>query len=92
MIFFYRPLKEVLEKLQPLFSVDYFLPRTLMAALTIREVMAMLETGQIPVDVSCASLNYFMKISVPNWYQPVIMATEAEQVCFSAFSYSQCLK
>ena len=54
-----------------------------MAALNLREVMAMLETGQIPIDVSCASLNYFMKISVPNWYQAVITATEAEQVCFN---------
>ena len=51
----------LLEKVEPLFEVDYLLPRTFMASLNLREIKEVIESGKMPVEVCCATLNYFLK-------------------------------
>ena len=72
---------DVLEALQPLFVVDFFLPRTFMACLRVEESAEVLKTGKIPVDVCCASLNFILKVSSPQLYQFTFSITNDEQVC-----------
>ncbi|XP_053396011.1 E3 ubiquitin-protein ligase rnf213-alpha-like [Mercenaria mercenaria] len=55
------PLLEVIQTLQPLFVVDFLLPRTIMACLNVSEVFDAISTGMIPVEICCATLVYFLK-------------------------------
>ena len=71
---------DVLEALQPLFVVDFYLPRTFMACLRVEESAEVLKTGKIPFDVCCASLNFLLKYSSPQ-YQFTFSITNDEQVC-----------
>lgn len=54
-----------------------------MAVLNLPEVMEILQTGKVPVDVCCATLNAFMKRSVPDYYFYTTLPTEAEKVYIS---------
>lgn len=66
---FYRPLREVLTTLKALFQVDFLLPRTLVASLSLRELLETLETEVMPVEVSCAALVYFVKTTKEKWFR-----------------------
>ena len=64
---FFRHLKEVLDVLEPLFSVDCFLPRSFMAALSLTEVQEVIELDRVPMYVCIATMNYFLKSTVPSY-------------------------
>ena len=52
-----------------------------MACLTLQETAEVMKIGKVPVDVCCASLNYFLKTSQPSYYQRIIYHTNDELVC-----------
>lgn len=53
---FRQILKEILVNLSPYFEVDYLLPRTLMACLTLEQLPIVVRSGFIPPDITLASL------------------------------------
>ena len=71
---------EVLEAIQSLFIVDYYLPRTFMACLRLEETAEVIKSGKMPVDVCCASLNFFLKDLSPRYQYP-FQITNGEKVC-----------
>ena len=54
-------LKEILVILAPYFEVDYLLPRTLMACLTLEQLPIVVRSGFIPPDITLASLCFHVR-------------------------------
>ena len=59
-----------------------------MAALNLTEVKEVIEMGKVPIDICCASMNYFLKISKPSYIHLYISATPGETVSTSVQSTS----
>jgi hypothetical protein len=58
----FRPLlEEILKILEPYFEVDYLLPRTLMACLTLEQLPIVVRSGLIPPDITLASLCFHVR-------------------------------
>ncbi|KAL3881513.1 hypothetical protein ACJMK2_027945, partial [Sinanodonta woodiana] len=57
---------DTLNHLLPLFEMDYLLPRSIMAMLTLNEAVEVIGTGRIPFEVCAANLTYFVKTSKAN--------------------------
>ena len=56
-----------------------------MAALNLTEVIEVIKTGTVPVEVCCATLNFFVKSSTPDWRQyPIPAITNDEQVSLNS--------
>ncbi|XP_053396018.1 E3 ubiquitin-protein ligase rnf213-alpha-like [Mercenaria mercenaria] len=53
------PLREVLECLEPLFAMDFYLPRSIVASLTRAEVKEVIEMRIVPVEISSAAVYYY---------------------------------
>ena len=58
---FRQILEEILENLSPYFEVDYLLPRTLMACLTLEQLPIVVRSGFIPPDITLASLCFHVR-------------------------------
>ncbi|XP_060599995.1 E3 ubiquitin-protein ligase RNF213-like [Ruditapes philippinarum] len=56
-------LRDVLKILQPLFEVDFYLPRTIAACLKPFELREIIAEDVFPVDVCCATICYYIKDS-----------------------------
>ncbi|KAK2179294.1 hypothetical protein NP493_497g00024 [Ridgeia piscesae] len=51
----------LLSRLEPLFAVDQLLQRTLMAAMSVKNIEAMITSQKIAPEVCMANLTYFLK-------------------------------
>lgn len=58
---FRQILEEILVNLSPYFEVDYLLPRTLMACLTLEQLPIVVRSGFIPPDITLASLCFHVR-------------------------------
>ena len=58
---FRQILEEILVNLAPYFEVDYLLPRTLMACLTLEQLPIVVRSGFIPPDITLASLCFHVR-------------------------------
>ncbi|XP_052808614.1 E3 ubiquitin-protein ligase rnf213-alpha-like isoform X2 [Mya arenaria] len=63
------PLKDIFHTLRPLFEVDYYLPRSIVASLTVEEVAFVIDHQVFPVEVCCAALLHWMKATYPDYYR-----------------------
>ncbi|KAL3881536.1 hypothetical protein ACJMK2_027968, partial [Sinanodonta woodiana] len=59
------PLQEMIRILTPLFELDYFLPRTLMAALRLHEVEEVMRFKVMPPEVCIAACTNYIKYTRP---------------------------
>lgn len=56
----YRPSSEIVQMLTPYFEVDYLLPRTLLASLSLQMFHEVLMNNMFPADITlAASLSHF---------------------------------
>lgn len=56
---FFRDAKSMLDLLQPLFKMDYFLPRTLIAVLNYEQFVDVVPSGHIPPEVTLAGMYFY---------------------------------
>ena len=56
-----RNVSFLLSHLEPLFPVDQLLQRTLMAAMNVKHIEAMITSKKIAPEVCLANLTYFLK-------------------------------
>lgn len=61
--FNFRSSTLVLKKLIPYFQMDFYLPRSFMAALKLEEIPNLIASGIFPSDCILAVLFYFIKTS-----------------------------
>lgn len=61
MYYIFRNPKDLLDRLSPLFEMDYLLPRSFMAALKYEQLKEVVPSELIPVEVTLATLYYFVK-------------------------------
>ncbi|KAL3881521.1 hypothetical protein ACJMK2_027953, partial [Sinanodonta woodiana] len=61
-------IEEFVSVLYPLFEVDYLLPRTFMAMLSVTEVEEVIKTGKIPLEVCAATLSHYVLVTRPREY------------------------
>lgn len=54
-------LEDILVILSPYFEVDYLLPRTLMACLTLEQLPIVVKSGLIPPDITLASVCFHVR-------------------------------
>ncbi|XP_053391035.1 E3 ubiquitin-protein ligase rnf213-alpha-like, partial [Mercenaria mercenaria] len=59
----------ILENLEPVFEIDYLMPRTFMTAVDLDDLEKVIQTGKIPVEVCLANLTYHVRVNRPNAYQ-----------------------
>ncbi|XP_052808702.1 E3 ubiquitin-protein ligase rnf213-alpha-like isoform X1 [Mya arenaria] len=59
-------LEYMLQRLGPLFEMDFYLPRSIVASLTVEEIDFVINYEGIPVEVCCATLLHWMKASNPD--------------------------
>ncbi|XP_060562630.1 E3 ubiquitin-protein ligase RNF213-like [Ruditapes philippinarum] len=57
------PLRDVLKSLQPLFEIDFYLPRAISACLKPVELREIIGENVMPVEVCCATMSYYIKDS-----------------------------
>ena len=55
----YRPVREYIELLSPLFEQDRLLPRTLMSVMSLEHLQYLYGTKLIPMDVCLANIYFF---------------------------------
>ncbi|XP_052808603.1 E3 ubiquitin-protein ligase rnf213-alpha-like isoform X2 [Mya arenaria] len=60
------PLEDVLQILGPLYEMDYYIPRSIVASLTVDEIVFVIDHEAIPVEVCCATLLHWMKATNPD--------------------------
>jgi hypothetical protein len=58
---FRQLLEDILVILAPYFEVDYLLPRTLMACLTLEQLPIVVNSGLIPPDITLASVCFHVR-------------------------------
>ena len=60
-------MSEVVATLKPLFEMDLYLSRSIVACLNVFELGSVLKENWIPIEVACATLLYFMKVTRGQW-------------------------
>lgn len=58
---YFSPLKDILKVLHPLFELDFYLPRTILACLKPFELREVIGDEIIPVEICCASIFFHIK-------------------------------
>ena len=53
--------------LEPMFEVDYLLPRTFLAAIELRDLAFVIKSGKIPIEVCVGNLIYWIKKTQPKF-------------------------
>lgn len=66
---YFRPIDETLTLLEPMFEIDYLLPRTFLTAVRLKELNSVIKTEKIPVEICLANLIYNIKITRPGLYR-----------------------
>lgn len=66
--FVFRPFETVLKNLEPLFELDFLLPRTFMTAVDLQDLDKVIQTRKIPMEVCLANLTYHVKTNRPRPY------------------------
>ena len=61
MLLLLSDVEPLLRRLEPLFAVDQLLQRTLMAAMSTRNIEAMIASQKIAPEVCMANLTFFLK-------------------------------
>jgi len=51
----------VITTLNPLFEMDIYLPRSIVASLNVFELNVVLKESWVPIEVACAAILYWMK-------------------------------
>ncbi|XP_053396346.1 E3 ubiquitin-protein ligase rnf213-alpha-like isoform X3 [Mercenaria mercenaria] len=59
------PAEKMLKLLQPLFEMDYLLPRSFIAAVDLADLEKVLETRAIPVEACLAYMTYMLNVTKP---------------------------
>nr|XP_022293483.1 E3 ubiquitin-protein ligase rnf213-alpha-like isoform X1 [Crassostrea virginica] len=77
---FWNP-KDLLDRLSPLFEMDYLLPRSFMAALKYEQLKEVVPSELIPVEVTLATLYYFVKS-----HKVIDHKDEVVKVCFDTLA------
>ncbi|XP_053390334.1 E3 ubiquitin-protein ligase RNF213-like [Mercenaria mercenaria] len=62
------PINSVLQVVEPLFEMDYLLPRTFMTAVELKDLDAVIKSQKIPLEVCLANLTYFLRTTKPRPY------------------------
>ncbi|XP_052807608.1 E3 ubiquitin-protein ligase rnf213-alpha-like isoform X3 [Mya arenaria] len=61
-------LQYMLLTLGPLFEMDFYLPRSIVASLTVEEIFSVIDNKVIPAEVCCATLLHWMKATNPEHF------------------------
>ena len=92
-IFLFSPVEKMLKHVQPLFEVDYLLPRSFIAAVDLEDLQKLIEKRAIPVEACIAHLTYRLKTVKPygytdrnNFYQLYAMKHDEEVAVFFSLS------
>jgi len=64
-----RPIAEIVTKLQPLFKMDIYLPRSIVACMHVTELEKFLKEPWVPIEVACATVLYWIKITRASYPQ-----------------------
>lgn len=75
----------MLTNLKDHFQIDYYLPRSIVACLTPGDLKAIVGNEIVPVEVCCATLQFWIKTKTPDkiWYYQSYrypLLTDGEQV------------
>jgi len=62
-----RSLQAVVTALQPLFEMDIYLTRSIVASLNVSELVSVFNENWIPIEVACATTLHWMKTTKGNW-------------------------
>lgn len=63
---FDRPVNEVLTTLEPIFEMDMYLPRSIVACLNVVELVKILKVPSVPIEVACATVLHWIKSTKTN--------------------------
>ncbi|KAL3881537.1 hypothetical protein ACJMK2_027969, partial [Sinanodonta woodiana] len=75
------PFQDVVRFLSPLFELDYLLPRTLMAALTLPEIETLIKLQIIPPEICVAACIFYIRHTKPSYeYDRVIINDQNKQM------------
>ncbi|XP_060561077.1 E3 ubiquitin-protein ligase RNF213-like, partial [Ruditapes philippinarum] len=61
------PIEKTLDVLEPMFEMDYLLPRSFVTAVRLRELDSVIATGKIPTEIILANLFFHIKDTRPSW-------------------------
>ena len=62
-----RSLTEVMAALKPLFEMDIYITRSIVASLNVSELVSVFKTNWIPIEVACATTLHWMKTTKASW-------------------------
>lgn len=60
-------LPEVVAALKPLFEMDIYLTRSIVASLNVSELVSVFKENWIPMEVACATTLHWMKTTKASW-------------------------
>jgi len=63
----FRSLQEVVAALKPLFDMDIYLTRSIVASLNIYELVSIFNDNWIPIEVACATTLHWVKTTKASW-------------------------
>jgi len=67
--------------LNPLFEMDIYLPRSIVASLDVFELCSVLKENWVPIEVACATLLYWIKMTKSrNAWGSIYYNSEEEKV------------
>jgi hypothetical protein len=66
-MYHFRPIEKTLDVLEPMFEMDYLLPRSFVTAVRLRELDSVIALGKIPTEIILANLFFHIKDTRPSW-------------------------